>query len=143
MTKKTDTIVVGAGQAGLSLSRYLSRAGERHIVLDRGRIGESWHNRWDSLTLLTPNWLNRLDGGAPHRDPDGFLSRNDFIKYLRSYARFNGAPVYEHAGVNSVEESDDGFHLSTEAGAFLARNVVIATGDQETPRIPAAAASAP
>jgi putative flavoprotein involved in K+ transport len=143
MAKKVDTIIVGAGQAGLSLSRYLSRGGQRHVVLERGRIGQSWHDRWDSLRLLTPNWLNRLDGGAAHRDPDGFLSRADFVKYLRRYARFNGAPVYEHTAVKSVEQWDDGFQLETDAGAFRARNVVVATGDQAAPRIPAVAASAP
>ena len=57
-----DTVVVGAGQAGLALSHHLSRAGHQHVLLERGRIGQRWHERWDSLTLLSPNWMNRLPG---------------------------------------------------------------------------------
>ena len=57
-----DTVVVGAGQAGLALSHHLSRAGHEHVLLERGRVGQRWHERWDSLTLLSPNWMNRLPG---------------------------------------------------------------------------------
>jgi putative flavoprotein involved in K+ transport len=140
----TDTLIIGAGQAGLSLSTHLARAGHRHAVLERGRIGERWRSeRWDSLTLLTPNWLNRLDGGAPHPDPDGFLGRAAFADYLQRYARAAGAPVHEHVTVRAVEQSAPGFRIDTDAGSWRAHNVVIATGDAADPFIPAAAASAP
>jgi putative flavoprotein involved in K+ transport len=140
---KTDTIVVGAGQAGLSLSHHLARAGRPHVVLDRGRIGQRWTERWDALSLLTPNWLNRLDGGAAYDDPDGFLSRDGFVSYLRRYARANGGHVAEYVGVLAVEQARDGFHVSTEAGGWRARNVVVATGDQAEPRLPAVASRVP
>jgi putative flavoprotein involved in K+ transport len=140
---KTDTIVIGAGQAGLSLSHHLTRAGRSHVVLDRGRIGERWTERWDALSLLTPNWLNRLDGGEAHEDPDGFLSRDGFISYLRRYARASGGHVAEYIGVLSVERARDGFHVATEAGGWQARNVVVATGDQSAPRLPRVASTVP
>ena len=142
--RKTETLVVGAGQAGLSLSRHLARAGHRHAVLDRGRVGERWRSeRWDSLNLLTPNWLNRLDGGAPHSDPSGYLGRAAFVDYLRRYADAVGAPVHEHVTVRAVERSGTAFRIETDAGSWQARNVVVATGDSADARIPPAAATAP
>jgi len=142
--RQTDTLVIGAGQAGLSLSRQLARAGHRHIVLDRGRIGERWRSeRWDSLSLLTPNWLNRLDGGAPHSDQSGYLGRAAFVDYLRRYAGAVGAPVHEHVTVSAVERSGAAFRVETDTGSWQACNVVVATGDSADPRIPETAASAP
>src|SRR3954447_2529281 len=144
MMRKTGTVVVGAGQAGLSLSRHLARAGHRHVVLERGRVGERWRSeRWDSLTLLTPNWLNRLDGGAAHHDSGGFLGRAGFVEYLGRYAAAAGARVQEHVAVRAVEQAPGGFRVDTDAGVWQARNVVVATGDSALPRIPAVAASAP
>jgi putative flavoprotein involved in K+ transport len=142
--RKTETLVVGAGQAGLSLSRHLARAGHRHAVLDRGMVGERWRSeRWDSLNLLTPNWLNRLDGGAPHSDPSGYLGRAAFVDYLRGYADVVGAPVHEHVTVRAVERSGTAFRIETDDGSWQARNVVVATGDSADARIPPASASAP
>jgi putative flavoprotein involved in K+ transport len=141
--RKTDTLVVGAGQAGLSLGRHLARAGHRHAILDRGRIGERWRSeRWDSLNLLTPNWLNGLDGGPPHPDPNGYLGRAGFVDYLRRYADLARASVHEHVTVRAVERSGAAFRVETDAGSWQARNVVVATGDSADPRVPPAAASA-
>jgi putative flavoprotein involved in K+ transport len=139
-----DTLIIGAGQAGLSLSRHLTSAGHAHAVLERGRIGERWHSeRWDSLTLLTPGWLSRLDGSEPHSDPDAFLVREDFVAYLDRYASSFDAPVHEHVTVSSVTRSGRHFHVDTTAGQWRARNVVVATGDSAEPRVPTVAASAP
>ena len=144
MSHSTDTLIVGAGQAGLSVSRHVTRAGLEHAVLEHGLIGERWRSeRWDSLTLLTPDWLSRLDGSEPHPDPDAFLGREDFVTYLDRYARSFGAPVHDHVTVTSVTRPGRRFHVETSAGRWRARNVVIATGDSAEPRIPAVAASAP
>jgi putative flavoprotein involved in K+ transport len=134
----TDTVIIGAGQAGLTLSRHLARAGHAHAVLERGRVGERWRSeRWDSLTLLTPNWLNRLDGGDAHADLDGYLRRDEFVDYLNRYARGNGGAVHEQIGVTRVEPFGDGFRIDTDRGRWQALNVVIATGDSAIPRVPA------
>lgn len=141
--RKTDTIVIGGGQAGLSLSYYLSRLGHRHVVLERDRIGDQWHSRWDSLSLLTPNWLNRLHGGKPHADAHGFLSADGFAGYLRRYARSFGAPVYERAGVRGVSHLRGEYEVETERGAWRARNLVLATGHAAEPSVPATGAAVP
>jgi putative flavoprotein involved in K+ transport len=139
---RVETIIVGAGQAGLALSHQLAAAGHGHVVLERGRVGERWRSeRWDSLTLLTPNWLNRLPGASPLPDPDGYLDRDGVIAYLESYGA--AAPVRERTTVRRVRRIPHGFHVATDRGDWHARNVVIATGDCDVPRIPAVAAGAP
>ncbi len=142
--KTTQTLVIGAGQAGLALSRYLTRGGHDHIVLERGRVGERWRNeRWSSLSLLTPNWLNRLPGSPAHADRDGFLGRRAFVDYLERYARSFAAPIVEEAAVLSVEQAWNGFRVETDTGVWQAGNVVIATGDADIPSIPAVSAAVP
>ena len=136
MTMRIDTLIVGAGQAGLALSHHLTQAGHEHVLVERGRLGQRWHERWDSLTLLSPNWMNRLPGGERHANGDGFLDRAGFIAYLETYARSFDAPVIEGVDVTSVEWRRPGFHVVTGAGDWLARNVVVATGDADVPHVP-------
>jgi putative flavoprotein involved in K+ transport len=131
-----DTVVVGAGQAALALSHHLSRLGHEHVLLERGRIGQRWHERWDSLTLLSPNWMNRLPGAPSHAEPDGFVSRAEVIDYLESYARSFEAPVVEGVDVTRIERVRGAFRLETTGGTRLARSVVLATGDAAEPRVP-------
>jgi putative flavoprotein involved in K+ transport len=139
----TGTIVIGGGQAGLSLSRHLAAHRHAHVVLERGRVGERWRSRWDSLRLLTPGWLNRLDGSAPARDPHGFAARLEFVDCLEAYARSFDAPVHELVEVLAVEQHEEGFRVRTDGGTWRARNVVVATGDAAEPRVPSAAAATP
>jgi putative flavoprotein involved in K+ transport len=142
--QRTETLVVGAGQAGLALSWYLTRAGHEHVVLERGRIGERWRTeRWDSLSLLTPNWLNRLPGSRPHADRHAFLSGVGFAEYLDGYARGFGAPVEEGAAVRRVVRHGRGYHVETSAGGWTARNVVVATGHCDAPAVPSSSTQAP
>ena len=142
--RATETLIVGAGQAGLALSWHLTRAGHEHVVLERGRIGERWRSeRWHSLTLLTPNWLNRLPGSPPHADRHAFLSGTGFVDYLDGYARSFGAPVVDGAAVLSVERKRGRYRIETSAGTWSARNVVVATGHCDAPAVPGAAAAAP
>src|SRR4051812_37259962 len=144
MHAATDTTVIGAGQAGLSMSRLLSDAGNDHVVVERGRIGERWRSeRWPSLNLLTPNWLNRLVGSPVHADPDGFLSSGELVTYFERYAASFLAPVLENTTVFDVRRRAHGFVVRTSGGTWDSRNVVIATGDAASPALPAIAASAP
>ena len=142
--KTTQTLVIGAGQAGLSLSRYLTRAGHDHVTLERGRVGERWRSeRWSSLSLLSPNWLNNLPGSPAHADRDGFLGRSAFVDYLEHYARSFAAPVVEEAEVLSADRAWSGFRVETDRGVWHARNLVVATGDAQLPSIPGLAAAVP
>ncbi|MEZ5102728.1 MAG: NAD(P)/FAD-dependent oxidoreductase [Thermoleophilia bacterium] len=139
----TRTLVIGAGQAGLALSRFLTHAGHEHVLLERGRLGERWRSeRPDSLTLLTPNWLNALPGSR-HDDADGFLDRDGFVAYLDRYASSFGAPVLEGRAVTAVERDGRGFRVEATGGAWRAREVVIATGDCDVPALPGLTADVP
>src|SRR5262245_7067872 len=86
--KDVTVAIVGAGQAGLAASRELTREGIDHVVLERGRVGQTWRDRWDSFRLVTPNWSVRLPGH--HYDgsePDGFMARDEIVSYIERYAR--------------------------------------------------------
>jgi putative flavoprotein involved in K+ transport len=138
------TIVIGAGQAGLAMSWHLSASGHDHVVLERGKVGERWRSeRWSSLSLLTPNWLNRLPGSGPHDDSEGFLGRAALVSYLVDYARSFDAPIEEGVAVTSLDRAPGGFRATTSRGVRFARTVVIATGDCGAPFVPAGAAFAP
>lgn len=136
-----DTVVVGAGHAGLAVSKLLTDAGRDHVVLDRGRIGERWRTeRWDSLHLLTPSWMTRLPGWSyTGPDPDGFLSAGQFVGLLDTYAASFGAPVIESVRVLSIAATGDDvrrYQVDTTQGTWHARNVVIATGPHGSPYVP-------
>jgi putative flavoprotein involved in K+ transport len=137
--------IVGGGQAGLATSRELTKAGLQHVVLERGRVGETWRNRWDSFCLVTPNWSVQLpDGHDPRLEPDGFMPRDEFVAYLERYAAESGAPIRKHVAVNSLESlPGDGFVLRTSAGDIHAKAVVLATGAYQRPHRPAAAQTLP
>ncbi|MFC6155079.1 NAD(P)-binding domain-containing protein [Kribbella jiaozuonensis] len=134
-----DTVVIGAGHAGLAVSRLLTRAGRDHAVIDRGRIGESWRSaRWDSLRLLSPNWMMRLpDWNYQGPDIDGFLPAGRFVRHLELYAESFGAPVVSGATVLELSAAGCGeYWLVTDRGTWRSRHVVIATGPG-VPRAPA------
>jgi putative flavoprotein involved in K+ transport len=134
----TDTVIIGAGHAGLAMSRCLADRDVPHVVLERGGVGERWRTaRWDSFRLLTPNWLSRLPGWSyAGPEPDGFLSAGEFVDYLRGYARSFDAPVEGHTLVTRVERAGTGFVVRTDRGVWTARNVVIATGYHSCARVP-------
>lgn len=136
------TIIIGAGQAGLAAARCLETVEGRHLVLERGRIGESWRNRWDSLRLLTPNWMTGLPGQAPgDADPDGFLTRNDVVRMLERYAAGSDVAIAQGVSVTNVSQSEDGFTVTTDRGVLEATNVVVATGYCDVPSTPVALAA--
>ena len=93
--QRVDTVVIGAGHAGLAISRCLSDRNIDHVVLEKVDVANSWKSeRWDSLRLLTPNWQSRLPGFAYDGDnPDGFMDVSEVIKFIEHYADFISAPV--------------------------------------------------
>ncbi len=140
--KATDTLIIGAGQAGLAMSRCLTDAGTDHVVIERGQVAERWRSeRWDSLRLLTPNWATRLPNLTYDGDsPQGFMTARELVSRFERYASDFDAPVHEHTSVDSVTRTDDGFDVQTSEGSWSAGRVVIATGWCDRPRVPAAAA---
>jgi putative flavoprotein involved in K+ transport len=142
MGDTVDVVVIGAGQAGLAVSHELSAAGVEHMVLERGRVAETWRGRWDSFCLVTPNWTVRLPGGSyGDGEPDGFMERDAVVAHLERYAA--AAPVREGVEVTALHALDGGFRLETSDGAIAARQVVVATGAYQRPHRPPAAASFP
>lgn len=135
-----DAVVIGGGHAGLAVSRLLTDAGVEHVVLDRGRVAERWRSeRWDSLHLLTPNWLSRLPGWYyTGGEPDGHLSAAAFVGHLERYAASFHAPIHQHTTVLSVASAPgDRYDVRTDRGTWRASRVVVATGPHGTPAVPA------
>jgi putative flavoprotein involved in K+ transport len=145
MLQQAETVIVGAGQAGLALSRWLTLSGHDHVLLERGRIAERWRSeRWDSLALLTPDWANELPGAPAPQQPDRFRSGATFVADLERYAASFGAPVHEDTTVLRVEPGEGGeYRIRTDRGTWRARNVVLASGDCAVPSVPWFAPSAP
>jgi putative flavoprotein involved in K+ transport len=132
-------VVVGGGQAGLAMSNCLTRRHVDHLVLERDRIGGDWRRRrWDSFCLVTPNWQCALPG-YPYAgdDPDGFMVRDEIVRYIEDYARSFGPPVVEGVRATSLRQDRAGtFHVTTTAGTVTADHVVVATGPYQAPLIP-------
>jgi putative flavoprotein involved in K+ transport len=139
--QRVTAVIIGAGQAGLAMSHCLSARGIKHLVLERGRTAERWYSeRWDSLRLLTPNWMSRLPGWSYQGgDSDGFMSAQDFAQYLEAYAQASRTPIESDTSVFSVRWTSVGFRVETSRGAWLAQVVVIATGHCDIPAVPAMA----
>ncbi|SNS60342.1 flavin-containing monooxygenase [Tropicimonas sediminicola] len=138
MIRKTDVLIIGAGQAGLAMSHCLTGRGIDHVVLDRGAVGQRWRaERWASLHLLTPNWMTRLPGwryeGA---DPDGYMHKDEVVGMLNRYARSFAAPVEEFTDVEGICRTADGFCVVTRTDLWTARSVVVATGACDRPAVP-------
>jgi putative flavoprotein involved in K+ transport len=141
-----DTLVIGAGQAGLATSYWLDRTGVEHQLLDRrAALGGAWQDRWDAFCLNTPNFSLTLPG-MPYEGPapEAFMPRNDLIEYFRRYAETIGAPVRTGTDVRRIAAAEDGgFNVETSQGVWRARHVVLATGGYQKPKIPALSAQFP
>jgi putative flavoprotein involved in K+ transport len=134
-----EVAIVGAGQAGLATSWYLTQAGVEHVVLEAGRVAETWRSRrWDSFCLVTPNWTVQLPG-APYRgaDPEGFMSRKELIEHFQGWADSFRAPVEEESRVSALRTDDQGFELELPDRKLRARRVVVATGAYQHAHLPA------
>lgn len=146
MAERIETIVIGAGHAGLSTSYHLTRLGREHVVLERGRVAETWRTqRWDGFYLNTPNWAQQLPGHEYRGlDRDGFAPLTEVIGYLDDYARAIGSDVREGVEVSGLRGRSDGVYVvETNASELLASNVVVATGAYQRPTPAAVARQAP
>ena len=134
--ERVDTIVIGAGQAGLAASYLLAQHGREHVVLERGEVAETWRSqRWDGFFLNTPNWFLQLPGGEYDGDePDAFAPLAEVIDYLEGYARSFAAPVRESIEVAALRPDGGGYLVETAGQTLSARNVVVASGSFQQPR---------
>ncbi|MDR3461325.1 MAG: MSMEG_0569 family flavin-dependent oxidoreductase [Beijerinckiaceae bacterium] len=132
-------VIVGGGQAGLSVSHLLKQQGVGHVILEKHRIGHSWRSeRWDSFCLVTPNWQCRLpDFPYAGDDPDGFMLKDEIVAYVEAFAKKVEAPVREGVSVTAVRRADSGiFEIETTAGRWTADHVVMAISGYHHPAIP-------
>jgi putative flavoprotein involved in K+ transport len=146
-----EAVIVGAGQAGLSMSHVLKQVGIQHVVLEKHRIAHAWRSeRWDSFCLVTPNWQCQL----PHHPyvgaaPDGFMLKDEIVDYLERYAEAFQPPVFEGVAVLRVARAAAGhgaerpFQIQTSRGDVTADHVIVATGGYHDPFVPAASGRLP
>jgi putative flavoprotein involved in K+ transport len=143
--RTVTTVVIGAGHAGLAMSRCLCDRSIDHVVLERGEIAHTWRTeRWDSLRLLTPNWQSRLPGFCyTGNDPDGYRTVAEVIEFIASYAKAISAPVLTHTTVTSVRSTETGYLVRTDQGDWLCRAVVVASGACNVADVPSFANKVP
>ena len=143
---KTETVIVGAGQAGLTMSWWLQLHGREHVLIERRTsLGGGWQDRWDAFRLVSPNWTSsfpgyRYDGDDPH----GFMPRDAIAGRVREYAAAISAPVVTGTEVTRLSvRADGGFTLDTSAGSITSKDVVVAAGSFHVPRMPPQASALP
>ena len=136
--EEIETLVIGGGQAGLTMSHQLKQRGLPHLVLERRRIAERWRSeRWDGLIFQFPNWSVRLpDFPFPHSDPDAFSDTDTIVKYIEAYAEFVAPPIRCGVAVTRLAQRDGTFIAETTGGTIAARNVVVATGPYQRNVVP-------
>jgi putative flavoprotein involved in K+ transport len=141
-----SVLVVGGGQAGLSISYYLKQAGIDHIIFEKHTVTHTWRNqRWDNFCLVTPNWQCALPG-YPYTGPDphGFMKKDEITEYLDGFIASVNAPVLEQTEVSKVKRLDDGrYEVITTRGEFTADHVVVASGGYHRPIVPRMAERVP
>jgi putative flavoprotein involved in K+ transport len=139
--EKIETIIVGGGQAGLSTSYHLKQLGRENVVFEAAKkAGHAWRtDRWDSFTLVTPNWTIQLPGAHYNgNDPDGYLPKNEIVAYFEQYVEKFNLPVRFDTTVLEIAplEKGNGYQVKTSGGEYQAKNVVMATGSFQKPKIP-------
>ena len=141
LPERIDTAVIGAGQAGLTMSWHLQRGGRDHVVLDRHpQPGGSWQDRWDGFRLVGPNWTASFpDDPYAGDDPDGYMTRDEIAGRVAGYERKIGAPVVHGVEVRRLAARDGGLRLETSEGPLDVRQAVVATGGFHAPYVPAMA----
>jgi putative flavoprotein involved in K+ transport len=145
MKSDVNVAIVGAGQAGLATSWYLTQASVDHVVLEAGRVAETWRSRrWDSFCLVTPNWSVTLPGGKyDGPDPDGFMNLSELVDHIQRWADLFHAPVQGGCSVSALDADGGNFLLTTSSGKIRARTVVVASGGYQRAHLPANANQIP
>ena len=141
-----DTLVVGAGQAGVAMSEHLTRLGISHVVLEKNRIAEAWRTRrWDSLVANGPCWHDRFPNMEFNADPDAFVHHDQVAEYFEQYAKKFNLPIHTGVSVNKVYKSPNqlGYTVETSQGTLYAQHIVSATGAFQKALIPAIAPKQP
>ena len=135
ISAKCSVIIIGAGQAGLSIAHSLQKKGIKPLILEKNYVGFSWkEQRWDSFCLVTPNWQCTLpDYQYSGKDPNGFMDKENIVKYLKKYSEFVKADILEGIEVKHLVKKNEKFFISTNRGNFEADQVVIATGAYHVP----------
>ncbi len=139
MANHYPVIIVGGGQAGLSMSYCLKERGIEHLIFEKNAIGHEWQSRrWDSFCLVTPNWQCQLPGFPyPGNDPQGFMQKDEIVAYIKSYATAFQPPIREGVSVQKVQRTEAGLYaIATSMGDYTANQVVIAVGGYHKPTIP-------
>jgi len=137
MAERTEVIVIGGGQAGLSAGYYLAQARIPFLILDaEARAGDSWRRRWDSLELFTAARYSALPGLPFPGDPEHFPGKDAVADYLESYARTFELPIRHDSHVTSLERTDADYRAATESGEYQAAQVIISAGAYQQPRMP-------
>ncbi len=133
-----QVVIIGGGQAGLSLSWYLTKERIDHVVLERDVAFHAWKNqRWDSFCLVTPNWQCQLPGyHYPGNDPHGFMVKDEIVRFVEDFKGAFNPPVLEGVEVTQLYSQGQGFAIESTAGSFTASHVCIATGGYHTPITP-------
>ncbi|MCI0156291.1 NAD(P)-binding domain-containing protein [Leifsonia shinshuensis] len=139
-----SAIVVGAGQAGLSVSHELEALGVEPVVIERAKPGQAWRDRWDTFTLVTPNWTMALPG-SPYSgsEPEGHVPRDVIVGYLEDYAHSVASPIVEGVDVTRLRADRDGLHAETNDGELVADAVVVCTGSFARQHRPSVLAAVP
>ena len=141
-----ETIIIGSGQAGLATSYHLKQLGREHIIFEAADIpAHVWRDdRWDSFTFVTPNWAIQLPGaGYEGRDPDGFLKKDEILAYFEGYVEKYQFPIQLNTTVTEVAPVEGGYQVIANGKTYHAKNVVMATGSFQKPKIPAYSANIP
>ena len=147
MNEQIDTVIIGGGHAGLTMSYSLSALGREHVILERGRVGERWRSeRWDSFCFQFPNWTIEAPGFKYQSDdPDAFAPGREIVRFIQDYATFINAPTRCGVEVTCLERASDSgrYLLTTNNGTIEAANVVIATGPYQRAALPAISSDVP
>ena len=143
--RSVATVIIGGGHSGLAMSKRLTEGGIDHVVLERGDVASSWvDQRWESFTLLTPNWQTKLPGATyDGDDPDGYMTGREVAAFLQRYAAIVDAPLHAQTTVQAVQPTSAGYEVVTDQGTWQCQSVVLASGACNLPSIPTIADAVP